>query len=41
MLVTECGTAWVRERLRKPSQASAVVGFEQLFLHDPDIFDIL
>jgi len=41
MLVTECGTARAWEPLRKPSQVSDLVGFEQLFLHDPDIFYIL
>jgi hypothetical protein len=41
MLVTECGTAWAPERLRKPSQASAPAGFEQLFLHGPVFFYIL
>jgi hypothetical protein len=41
MLVTECGTAWARERLHKPSTASALAGFGQLFLHDPAFFDIL
>ena len=41
MLVTECGTARAPEWLRQPSQAGALAGFGQLFLHESDIFYIL